>query len=63
MEVEVYTLAFRSVIHQSPNQPAPGGTFALSLTDDWGKPLSDGLYYVVLKSAGKGWVGKLLVLR
>jgi hypothetical protein len=63
VDVVVYTLAFRGVIHQSLDRATPGETLPISLSDDWGMPLSDGLYYVVVKSTGNRWVGKLLVLR
>jgi hypothetical protein len=36
---------------------------ALELTDTWGTPLADGLYYVVVKVEGRRSVAKLLVLR
>jgi mannan endo-1,4-beta-mannosidase len=63
VQVEVYTLAFRGVIHQKLNPTTSGGNVLLVLNDDWGKPLSDGLYYVVVKSGGNRWAGKLLILR
>ncbi len=63
VQVVVYTLAFRKVIHMNLSQQVPGGVVVLSLTDDWGKPISDGLYYVVVTGQGKRWLGKLLVLR
>ena len=36
---------------------------ALPLADQWGKPLSNGLYYVVVRADRQKWVEKLLVLR
>ena len=63
VEVDVYTLTFRKVISKPLGQQLPGITVSLTLTDNWGGTLADGLYYVVVKSQGKKWVGKLLILR
>jgi hypothetical protein len=63
VEVDVYTLAFRKVMTKPLGQQPLGITVSLALTDNWGGTLADGLYYVVVKSQGKKWVGKMLILR
>jgi|GEM_PF-1619410 len=63
VQVEVFTLAFRRVISKPLSHQPTGITVQLDLKDDWGGELSDGLYYLVLKSSGKRWVGKMLILR
>ena len=61
--MDVYTLAFRRVIHNTYSQQTPGSTLSLGLKDERGNRLADGLYYVVVKAQGNRWVGKLLVLK
>jgi hypothetical protein len=63
LQVDVYTLAFRRVIHQAYSQQLPGSSLSLGLKDERGNMLGDGLYYVVVKARGNRWVGKLLILR
>jgi uncharacterized repeat protein (TIGR01451 family) len=61
--VKVFTTAFRMVneLHY-PNQP--GGTdVALPLTNRWGSPLADGLYYVVVYTPEGRAIEKLLIIR
>jgi hypothetical protein len=60
--IQVFTTAFRRVNWFS--QPEAGGSVeTLPLTDHWGHPLADGLYYVVVESPAGKSVLKLLILR
>ena len=60
--IQVFTTAFRRVNWFS--QPEAGGSVeTLPLTDRWGHPLADGLYYVVVQSPAGKSILKLLILR
>jgi hypothetical protein len=56
-------MSFRKVKAETFQQVSPGEVLALDLTDRWGNPLANGLYYVVIEAQGKKWIIKLLVLR
>jgi len=43
--------------------PAGAAFFDLELKDRWGRPLANGVYFILVESAGVADVGKLLVLR
>ncbi len=64
VRVEIFTLAFRKVNEIDLTQ-VPAGTTSVSvpMTDRGGKPLADGLYYVVVQMPQGRLVTKLLVLR
>ena len=63
VEVEIFTTAFRKVREETfPNVP-PGLAVTVQLTDKWGTPLANGLYYVMVIVDGHRSFGKLLVLR
>ena len=63
VRVEIFTLSFRKVLDTAiPNTPS-GTAVTVILDDRWGKPLADGLYYVVVTVNGGHSVGKLLILR
>ncbi len=63
VEVEIFTTAFRKVQEETfPNVPS-GTAVRVQLTDRWGTPLANGLYYVVVIVDGHRSFGKLLVLR
>lgn len=64
VEVMVFTTAFRKVegIGLS-NVPEGVSDVALPLTDPWGSPLADGLYYVVIRAPQGRMIVKLLILR
>ena len=49
----VYTLGFRKIYGQS--QPIPGndGTLSWNLLDNWGVPVSNGLYYIRVQVVGQ----------
>jgi hypothetical protein len=46
-----------------PNVPAGTTDIALPLTDQRGKPLANGLYYVVVQTAQGRFIVKLMVVR
>jgi hypothetical protein len=63
VQVEIFTIAFRKVQEETfPNVPA-GAAVTIDLKDRWGRPLANGLYYVVVIIDGKHYVAKLIVLR
>ena len=62
LEVEIFTTAFRKVQEVVfPNVP-PGVAVTVELTDKWGTPLANGLYYVVVIVDGRRSFAKLLIL-
>jgi hypothetical protein len=63
VRVEIFTPSFRKVQDENfPDVPA-GVAVQVELKDRWGKPLADGLYYLVVVVNGNRSIGKLLVLR
>jgi beta-glucanase (GH16 family) len=63
VRVEIFTTAFRKVQDEAfPNLP-PDTAIEVQLKDNWGKPLADGLYYLVVLVDGGRSIGKLMVLR
>ena len=62
--ITLVTVASR-VLKRVELKPAPAGAtfFDLELKDRWGCPLANGLYLVMVESAGLVDVGKLVVLR
>lgn len=64
VEMKVFTTGFRKVKDKTLENVAAGiNNLPLDLNDDWGKPLANGLYYVVLTTPENKYVLKLLVLR
>jgi hypothetical protein len=63
VRVEIFTLAFRRVLDESFASVPPGVAVTVELKDNWGQPLADGLYYVVVTLDGKRSITKLLILR
>jgi hypothetical protein len=64
VEILVYTAAFRRVNEIFMGNVAQGTTdVPLPLTDKWGRPLANGLYYVVVRTPQGRFTVKLLVLR
>lgn len=62
VEVEIFTTAFRKVQEETfPNVPS-GTEVTVQLTDRWGMPLANGLYYVVVIVDGRRSFAKLLIL-
>jgi hypothetical protein len=60
--VTVFTTAFRRVNEFSVTQ-AGGSDVSLPLSDRNGKPLANGLYYVLIQTPSGKSIEKLLVLR
>lgn len=64
VDLLVFTTAFRRVNEIAlANLPEGVTDAALPLTDSWGKPLADGLYYVVVGTPQGRLITRLLVLR
>jgi hypothetical protein len=64
VRVELFTLAFRKVQDRTFNQVPVGTDLILDLRDQWGTPLANGLYYVVVTTPlGQRSVIKLVLLR
>jgi hypothetical protein len=64
VQISVFTTAFRRVNEITlPNVPAGTTDIALPLTDQRGKPLANGLYYVVVQTAQGRFIVKLMVVR
>lgn len=63
VRVELYTLAFRKVIDQTFDSVRAGTAIQLDLLGRSGKPLANGVYYVVVTTGSGRAMGKLLVLR
>lgn len=63
VRIQIFTVAFREVQDETiPDVPAGTARLPVSLVDREGKPLANGLYYVVVTANGKRWVLKLLIL-
>jgi hypothetical protein len=64
VQISVFTTAFRRVNEVSlPNVPAGTTDIALPLTDERGKPLANGLYYVVVQTSQGRFIVKMMVIR
>ncbi len=63
VKVQIFTLAYRKVQETFYPRITSGTDCLLPLVDKWGKPLADGLYYVVVHTSQGRTIGKLLVLR
>jgi hypothetical protein len=62
--IEVFTLAFRKVNEITlSNVPAGITDIALFLTDRGGKPLANGLYYLLVQTPQGRSITKIMVLR
>jgi hypothetical protein len=64
VKIRVFTTAFRKVKTEDLG-PLPAGANdpSLSLTDEQGRPLANGLYYVEVSDSQGSSIGKLMVLR
>jgi hypothetical protein len=63
-QIYMVTVADRVLRRIDPGTLVPGQNFIdLELKDRWGRPLANGLFYVVVEQAGRSDVGKLMVLR
>lgn len=68
VKLQLFTLAFRKVQDQTLHQLNPGGpcrcvTMPVTIADNWGNNLSNGLYYVVETSVDGVFMQKLLILK
>jgi hypothetical protein len=63
VKISIYTLAFRKVREESLGGVTASSGIVLNLVDQWGNPLANGLYYVVIEAEGNRWTEKLMVLR
>jgi len=63
VRVEIFTLAFRQVVDETFPAVPGGKAVTIELKDRWGRPLADGLYYVVVTVNGRHSTGRLLILR
>ena len=64
VSVAIYTTAFRKVAELSlGSMPAGITDVTLNLTDRFGAPLANGLYYLWVQVDGKRTLLKLLILR
>jgi len=63
VRVEIFTLAFRRVVDETFPAVPNGTAVAVELKDRWGRPLAEGVYYVVVTVDGRRSTGKLLILR
>ena len=63
MEVEIFTTAFRKGQEETFLNVPPSVAVTVQLTDKWGTPLANGLYYLVVIVDGQRSVAKLLILR
>jgi hypothetical protein len=63
VRIQIFTVSFRKVVDETVTS-VPAGTSKLPvpLVDREGKPLANGLYYVVVTINGKRSVLKLLIL-
>jgi hypothetical protein len=64
VKIRVFTTAFRKVktVDLGP-LPAGASDPTLPLTDEQGRPLANGLYYVEVSDSQGNSIGKLMVLR
>jgi len=62
VRIEIFTLSFRKVFDKTYKDVASGTAINIPLTDSFGHPLADGLYYVVVTVNGKHSTAKLLIL-
>ncbi len=63
VRVEIFTLAFRKVQEETFVNVPSGVAVTVQLTDKWGRPLANGLYYLVVKTNGGQSIGKLLIIK
>jgi hypothetical protein len=61
--VEIFTIAFRKVKDETFRSVPASTAVAVSLTDAYGRPMSNGLYYVIVTARSGKTTGKMLILR
>jgi len=62
VHVQIFTLSFREALNITLPEPAGTDKLDILLRDKAGKPLANGLYYVLVTANGKRTVLKLLIL-
>jgi hypothetical protein len=63
VRIQIFTVSFRKVVDETiPSVPAGTSKLPVALVDREGRPLANGLYYVVVTVNGKRSVLKLLIL-
>jgi len=60
---KIFTVVDRKVLDKDIPQVPIGTDFSLELKDNWGVPLANGLYYLVIDGVQGRSIGKLLILR
>jgi hypothetical protein len=63
VKVQVLTTSFREVYEQTFVKVRPGVPLTIPATDQWNKPLANGLYYVAVTTPHGRYLGKWLILR
>jgi len=63
VEVRIFTTTFRKVNEENFSNVPSGVAVTLTLIDERGTPLANGLYYLVVKTDSGTAIGKLLVLK
>jgi hypothetical protein len=63
VKVQIFTLGFRKVNEASFPQVLPGVSVSINLVDRWNKPLSNGLYYIVVTTDEGRSIAKLMIIR
>jgi hypothetical protein len=64
VKLKVYTLGFRKALEVDlQHVPIGPNDIPLNLTDRFGKPLANGLYYLMVETPQARTKGKLLILR
>jgi hypothetical protein len=61
VKAQIFTIAFRKIQEQLFPQVPVGTDVTLNLTDKWGAPLANGLYYVVVTTNEGRSIVKLLI--
>ena len=63
-KIRIFTVAYRKVMEAQIQQVPTGGNLSFPLKDDWGTPLANGLYFLVVdKPNGVRSIESLLILR
>lgn len=62
IQVEIFTVSFRKVLDENFPNLSAGMALKITLVDQWGHALADGLYYMVVTVNGKHSTAKLLIL-
>ena len=64
VKVRVFTTAFRKVKEKTYNNVSAGlGNLTLDLSDNWGAPLANGIYFVLITTPDSKFERKLLILK